>query len=380
MDLQSAVAVSVLPGISRLRAAAVYKALRAAEPGVTLEIVIEICAPAADSACIAATAREDAARLLDAARAGGIAAIALDDERYPPLLRTIADPPPALWVRGDPSVLTRPAVAIVGSRAATSYAREVAARLGGELAARQMLVVSGLARGADGAAHRGCLAAGGTTVGVLGCGPDIIYPSEHRDLAASVCASGALVSELGPGAPPLPEHFPLRNRLISGISLAVVVVEANEKSGSLITARYALEHGRDVMAVPGSVLGGRNRGSHGLLKDGAKVVESADDILEELGWPALRSGNASLEGPALRSGNGSLEGPALRAAPDMSSNSQRPDPLLANLIPGDTYDLDELSATLGLSGSRLLPRLTEWEMRGHLVRLAGGRYAVAGRK
>jgi DNA processing protein len=261
-----------------------------------------------------------------------------------------------LWVRGAAGVLARPAVAIVGSRAATPYALEVAARLGGELADRRLLVVSGLARGADGSAHRGCLAAGGATVGVLGSGPDVIYPPEHRDLASRLCRDGALVSELGPGAPPLPEHFPLRNRLISGISLAVVVVEANEKSGSLITARYALEHGRDVMAVPGSVLGGRNRGSHALLKDGAKVVESADDILEELGWPALRS------------------------APEISSNSLKTDPLLANLTPGDAYDLDEMSATLGLTGSKLLPRLTEWEMRGQVVRVAGGRYTVAGRK
>src|SRR5262249_60949961 len=118
---------------------------------------------------------------------------------------------------------------------------------------------------------------------------DVIYPAEHRELAVNIRADGALVSELGPGAPPLPEHFPLRNRVISGISLAVVVVEAAENSGSLTTSRYALEHGRDVCAVPGSVLGGRNRGSHALLKDGAKVVESADDILEELGWPGARA-------------------------------------------------------------------------------------------
>jgi DNA processing protein len=265
-------------------------------------------------------------------------------------------------------VLARPAVAIVGSRAATPYALEVAARLAGELADRRVLVVSGLARGADGAAHRGCLAAGGATVAVLGSGPDIIYPPEHRQLAVNLCRDGALVSELGPGAPPLPEHFPLRNRLISGISLAVVVVEANEKSGSLITARCALEQNRDVMAVPGSILGGRNRGSHALLKDGAKVVETADDILEELGWPALRSATGPLGGPAPGEG------------PQISSNILKIDPLLARLTPGDTYDLDEMSATLGLTGSKLLPRLTEWEMRGHLVRLAGGRYIVAGRK
>jgi DNA processing protein len=153
------------------------------------------------------------------------------------------------------------------------------------------------------------------------------------------------VSELGPGAPPLPEHFPLRNRLISGISLAVVVVEAAEKSGSLITARYALEHGRDVMAVPGSVLGGRNRGSHALLKDGAKVVESADDILEELGWPGARP-------PC-----------------EISGNSLKADPLLDKLTPGEAYGLDELSVTVGLETSKLLPRLTEWEVQGRLVKL-----------
>jgi DNA processing protein len=358
MDLQASVALSLLPGISRVRAAARFKELResSGNRSIALEEVIEACEPGAHAETVAAAARTEAAALLDAGLAAGIQPIRWDDDRYPPLLRTIVDPPPVLWVRGEPAVLIRPAVAIVGSRAATPYALEVAARLGGELADRRMLVVSGLARGADGAAHRGCLAAGGTTVGVLGSGPDVIYPPEHRELAARLCRDGALVSELGPGAPPLPEHFPLRNRLISGISLGVVVVEANEKSGSLITARYALEHGRDVMAVPGSVLGGRNRGSHALLKDGAKVVESADDILEELGWPALRE------------------------APEISPNPLKTDPLLASLAPGETYDLDEMSATFGLAGSKLLPRLTDWEMRGQLVKLAGGRYMLAGRK
>jgi DNA processing protein len=382
MDLQSAVALSALPGIARVRAASVFKELResSAHRDVTLEEVIEACGAGADVEGVAAAARIEAAARLDAARAASILALRWDDERYPPLLRAIADPPPVLWVRGAPGVLTRPAVAIVGSRAATPYALEIAARLAGELADRRMLVVSGFARGADGAAHRGCLAAGGPTVGVLGSGPDVIYPREHAELAVSVCRDGALVSELGPGTPPLPAHFPLRNRLISGIALAVVVVEANEKSGSLITARCALEQGRDVMAVPGSVLGGRNRGSHALLKDGAKIVETADDILEELGWPALRSGDASLEGPELRSGNASLEAPYSGPDHKIFSNVLKTDPLLARLTPGDAYDLDEMSATLGMSGPKLLPRLTEWEMRGHLVRVAGGRYTVAGRK
>ncbi len=346
MDLQDAVALSVLPGISRPRAAAAYKRLREDDPDhVALETVIAVCGRDLDADSVAAEGRRDAARLLEAAALAGAVPLRLEDREYPPLLREIGDPPPVLWVRGARGALTRPAVAIVGSRAASAYALEVAARLGSELAGHGLVVVSGLARGADGAAHRGCLGAGGVTVGVLGSGVDVCYPAEHRELAISICKDGALVSELGPGAPPLPEHFPLRNRLISGISLAVVVVEAAKNSGSLITARYALEHGRDVMAVPGSVLGGRNRGSHALLKDGAKVVESADDILEELGWPGARS---SCEIPC---------------------NPLKRDVLLEKLIPGEAYGLDELSATVGLETSKLLPRLTEWEMQGRLVKL-----------
>ena len=370
MDLLNSVALSTLPGIARPKAAAIFKELREQAAGVTLEEVIAVCAPGLNPEGVAADARSRAADLLSRASRASIDVIRDDDVRYPPLLRTIVDPPPVLWVSGRVEVLARPAVAIVGSRAATPYAIEVAARLGGELADRGVLVVSGLARGADGAAHRGCLSAGGATVAVLGCGPDIVYPPEHDALAASIRVDGALVSELGPGAPPLPEHFPLRNRLISGISLAVVVVEANERSGSLITARCALDQGRDVMAVPGSVLGGRNRGSHALLKDGAKVVESADDILEELGWPALSEALSDA---------GRLEGPACTNA-KISSNSLKIDSLLQRLTAGESYDLDEMSATVGLTGSQLLPRLTEWEMQGLLLRVAGGRYVLAGMK
>ncbi len=352
MDLLNAVALTVLPGISRPRAAAVFKELSAQQSAVALEHVIAMCGADARAEALARDARAEAAVLLDRASAAGIDVIRWDEARYPSLLRTIADPPPVLWVRGAPDALTRPSVAIVGSRAATPYALEVAGRLAAELAGRDVVVVSGLARGVDGAAHRGSVEAGGRTIAVLGCGPDVVYPREHADLAASICRDGVLLSELGPGAPPLPEHFPLRNRVISGISLGVVVVEASEKSGSLITARCALEQGRDVMAVPGSVLGGRNRGSHALLKDGAKVVETADDILEELGWPALTHRQA--QGlPAVK----------------ISGNSLPDNDLLSKLTPGETYGLDELSATVGLKSSELLPRLTEWEMQGRLVKL-----------
>ena len=253
-----------------------------------------------------------------------------------------------LWTRGLSEALGRPTVAIVGSRAATPYAKDVAHRLGQELGARGIVVASGLARGVDSAAHTGCLAAGGLTVAVLGSGLDRIYPAEHDTLAAMISDKGMLISELGPGAAPLREHFPLRNRIISGISLAVVVVEASEKSGSLITARCALEQGRDVMAVPGSVLSGRNRGSHSLLKDGAKVVESADDILEGLGWPTAP------------------------LSPESASKCLQKDSLLTRMEAGEVYTLDELMELTGVTGTRLLPRLMELELAGLVTNTGSG--------
>jgi DNA processing protein len=350
MNLQTAVAASLLPA-ARSRVAVLFKAHRRQPGEAGLHAVLDACA-LDDGHLSPALASADA--LLAAASRAGIEPVAWYDDRYPILLDCIPDPPPVLWVRGDPAVLIRPTVAVVGSRAATDYARQIGERLGAELGSRGIVVASGLARGVDSAAHQGCLDAGQPTVAVLGSGVDRIYPPEHGGLAASICRNGALVSELGPGAPPLPEHFPLRNRIISGISLAVVVVEASDKSGSLITARYALEQGRDVMAVPGSVLSGRNRGSHSLLKDGAAVVESADDILQELGWqPAAPEGH---RGPG---------------APET-------DPLLSRMEPGELYRLDDLIALTGVGGPRLLPRLMELELQGRVVAGAGGFFARAG--
>jgi DNA processing protein len=278
--------------------------------------------------------------------------IRLSEVSYPPLLSVIRDPPPELWVVGDVGVLSAPAVAIVGSRAASHYAREVASTLAFDLGRLGLIVVSGMARGVDGAAHRGALEAGSRTVAVLGCGVDVAYPAEHRALAEAIVGAGALVAELPPGTPPLPHHFPLRNRIISGLSRAVVVVEAGEKSGSLITARYALEQGRDVMAVPGSALSGRNRGSHALLKDGAKLVEGVDDILEELGWLQGRSDPLAAAKPLVHNG------------------------LLRNLQAGETYGLDELAGLTGLSAPDLLPKLLELELAGRIERLPGGRFVL----
>ena len=299
-------------------------------------------------------ARRVAERQLQSAEQAGISAVPFGAPQYPARLAAIADPPPLLWCRGAPPRLDGPTVAIVGSRAGSPYACEVASRLGSGLAAAGVAVVSGLARGVDGAAHRGALAAGGLTVGVPGCGLDVVYPPEHRDLLRAVAAAGAVMGELPPGEPPRPFHFPRRNRIISGLSLAVVVVEASERSGSLITARCAAEQGRDVMAVPGNVLAGRSRGAHALIRDGARIVESADDILEEIG-----------------------SGLARGAAAEESGSETTADPLLRCMDRGESYDLDELAALTPCDPAELAARVVELEIEGRITRSDTGRFSLA---
>src|SRR5476649_1771064 len=277
--LHSLITLSLLPSWCWRLAA---ERLRAGDPAsVVVDRLVVEKTPAQPA--IRTTLEARAVTATRRAAACGMTPVAWSDPAYPAALAAIIDPPFVLWTRGVLAALDRPAVAIVGSRAGSPYALAVAEQLAADLAARGIVIVSGLARGVDSAAHRGALAAGGATIAVLGSGADVIYPPEHAALANEIIVQGAVISELVPGTPPLPWCFPLRNRIISGLSRAVVVIEAGEKSGSLITARCALEQGREVLAVPGNVLSGRNRGAHALLRDGAKIVESADDILEELG-------------------------------------------------------------------------------------------------
>src|SRR5947199_7697409 len=208
--------------------------------------------------------------------------LALADEPYPAWLRAIHDPPDLLYCDGCLGEGDRQAVAIVGSRQATPYGLRVTEALAGELSALGFTIVSGFARGIDAAAHRAALAVGGRTIAVLGCGLDVDYPPGHASLHAEIAGSGAVLTEFAPGTPPRATNFPRRNRIISGLALGVVVVEAAEDSGSLITARLALEQGREVFAVPGPIDVPTSRGPHGLLKQGAKLVETVDDIVEEL--------------------------------------------------------------------------------------------------
>ena len=267
---------------------------------------------------------EDGRRVRARAASLGIQVLAWNDPRFPVALLTISDAPPALWYRGGLSTLTAPAVAVVGSRAATAVALETAARLGAELAARGVTVVSGLARGVDSAAHRGALRFG-RMIAVLGSGPNRVYPPEHDTLAAQIERDGLVVAEYPPDMPPLAHHFPQRNRLISGLSRAVVVIDASDKSGSLITAGCALEQSREVMVVPGNVLTGRNCGGHALIRDGAAIVECAEDVLAELG---------------LTSKVGSATGP--RNDEDEPNPAGRVDRLLGTMEAGQVYHVDDL--------------------------------------
>jgi DNA processing protein len=272
----------------------------------------------------------------------------LRPRELPPLLRAIHDPPPQLHLRGDAdaALLARPAVAVVGARASSGYGSHVARWFGRELAAAGVVVVSGLARGIDGDAHRGALDAGGATVAVLGCGIDRDYPAAHTELARRICADGLVVSEYEPGVEPAPWRFPARNRIVAGLCAATVVVEARERSGALITADFALEEGREVFAVPGEITSALSAGTNALLRLGATPATSPDDVLEALGLERP----APLDVPA--------SGPAGR---------------LLELLADGAASADELVRRSGLGVETVAVALTELELAG-CVSAADGRY------
>ena len=227
----------------------------------------------------------DAGRYVETLAARGFRFVGRSDSEYPPLLRELHDPPPGLFLRGggEADLLRRPAVAIVGARACSSYGAQVARLLGRELASAGLVVLSGLARGVDAEAHRGALDAGGLTVAVLGCGIDRDYPAAHAQLAQHMCERGVLASEYAPGVEPAPWRFPARNRIVAGLAAATVIVEARERSGALITADFALETGREVFAVPGEITSSLSAGTNALLRLGATPLTSPGDVLEALG-------------------------------------------------------------------------------------------------
>jgi DNA processing protein len=287
------------------------------------------------------------------------------DSDFPPQLREIAVPPPLLFVEGDASVLSRPQLAIVGSRRPTRPGRELAGHFAAAMAERGIVVTSGLAHGIDAEVHRACLASHSPTIAVMGTGPEAVYPRVHRELAGAICAQGALVTEFSPGTPIRPENFPRRNRIISGLSLGVLVIEAAAASGSLITARHALDQGREVFAVPGSIHNPLTRGCHALIKQGAKLVESVDDILEEL--PAV------------------LHGVTCPPSRDVAARARGPEftgeqHLILEAMAFDPVSVDMLVDRTGLTANVVSSILLEMELRGSVAPHPGGLYVRLGRE
>jgi DNA processing protein len=306
---------------------------------------------------------------LDAAVAAlrrvGAVAVPFGSPSYPPALANLSDPAPLLLVRGEVAALAGPSIAIVGSRAATAYGRTVARRLAADLAAEGLVVVSGLALGIDAEAHRGALEAGGRTVAFQACGPDLVYPRIHGRLADEITRRGAVVSEFPPGTPPLRHHFPLRNRLISGVASAVVVVEGRERSGSLITARHAADQGRDVYAVPGPISAPTSAGPNRLLRDGAGIVLGSAELLEELRRSGAHPGRPSPRGGAL---GRSREGAQRRLGGERGR-------ILEALL-HEPSTRDQLARRLERAPEQLAFDLLELEMEGRVAEDRDGRLRV----
>ena len=288
----------------------------------------------------------------------GNAVLTLADAAYPQALLTISDPPVLLYAKGRIGLLNGSAIAIVGSRNATMQGMQNADQFAQRLGQANLTIISGLALGIDAAAHAGALSMPGSTVAIVGTGLDIVYPARHRDLAHKIADQGCLLSEYPLGTPAIAANFPRRNRLISGLALGVLVVEAAAQSGSLITARSALEQGRDVFAIPGSIHSPLSKGCHQLIRQGAKLVESAQDILEELRLPATI--------PA-----------ALTALPALAADRMPSDPAAQELLDAAGHDpvsIDQLIARTALTAATIQTQLLTLEMQGKIELLAGGMY------
>lgn len=291
-------------------------------------------------------------------RAAGVELVRFSSPSYPARLRMIADPPPFLYMKGSLTAADERAVAIVGSRSASDYGRRVARDLARGLALVGFTVVSGMARGVDGAAHESALRAGGRTIAVLGSGVERAYPPEHEALYRAISERGAVISELPIGTRPMAFNFPARNRLISGLSLGVVVVEATEKSGSLITAAMAVEQGREVFAVPGEAGASRSRGSHQLIRQGAKLVETVDDIIEEIAPQLAR--------------------PASAPAPvrQLPAGAAEPTRKVLALLQDNSLQVDQVIERSGLPAAQVLEILLDLELNGFVRQSPGHLYAA----
>ena len=300
---------------------------------------------------------------VDAIRRIGCRVVNWTEPEYPQALLQIYDPPVVLYVRGDASILNAPSLSIVGTRRPTVYGTQMAERMGRDLAARGLVVVSGLARGVDAIAHMGATGVGGRAIGVLGTGIDVCYPKENKKLFEKVLERGAIISELPTGSHPAPENFPVRNRIIAGMPLGVVIVEGKQYSGSLITARLAMEFGREVFGVPGNVTQQMSFAPNQLIKQGAKLVTSAEDVIEELPTP-VRALLVKAEAVESEQRN-------LLAAEGLSPIEKRLYELLSTEEP---RHIDDIVETSGLNSSEVLATLFELEMKGIIRQLPGKQF------
>lgn len=286
-------------------------------------------------------------------------------QHYPELLQQIPDPPALLFVQGDINLLGKWQLAMVGSRNPSASGRDTAFEFARYLAQGDIVITSGLAAGIDAAAHKGALAASGQTIAVIGTGLDRVYPAAHRDLAHHIAENGAIVSEFPLGTPPKAENFPRRNRIISGLSLGTLVVEAAVKSGSLITARMAMEQGREVFAIPGSIHNPLSRGCHQLIREGAKLVETANDIIEELG---------AMAGVVPQSGDNFAPNGEVLASAELDKDYQQ----LFEFLGYDPIHIDILIDKSGLTVDAVSSMLLLLELQGQVSSLPGGRYVRTG--
>jgi len=362
--LLDAVELSLVPGLGNVSAARifsecpshseVFKLSAATLAGLGIKTDLS-------DAILSHRYRSMAQEIVDWGRREGCSFIVRGSPEYPSALGEIFDPPLVLYARGDPDALQQPAVAIVGTRRPTVYGLQISEGLAEDLAQRGISVISGLARGVDAAAHRGALSAQGRTIAVFGCGIDIVYPREHLRLARQIMGQGLLLSEFPPGTSPSPQNFPVRNRLISGLSIGTCIVEASEYSGSLITARLAMEQNREVFAVPGNLTSPQSFGPNYLIKQGAKLVQSWRDVVEE--FP-----------PDLRRGILTREDSEPGRPRELGLLSPEETAILEFLETDRAVPFDKIYLRSGLEISRLSNLLLDLEMRGWVRQIPGNLY------
>lgn len=303
--------------------------------------------------------RDTVDRMIEEIDKKNINVISLNSSTYPELLKNICDPPVCLYVKGK-LYADELSIAVVGSRRASGYGITVAKKISGELAQSNICVISGMARGIDTAAHVGALSVKGRTIAVLGCGIDLVYPPENKKLMEQIIEYGAVISEYPPGVEPAPHHFPVRNRIVSGMSVGVLVVEAGEKSGSLITAQLALEQGRDVYALPGNVISINSKGTNKLIQDGAKLVTSVQDILDELHWyKNFNTKNVHFENNS-----------------KINSSLDNDEKDVFELLSFESLYIDEIQKKLSINMPLLHSILLSLEMKGLIKRDPGGKYRI----